>query len=428
MASGSRTYYHKRLFLFFLGFLWAIVLCFIGFQYIREKQYKQEFLSAQLQLYNRNLICQVDEGLLYEEYIESHVKPFEELRISVVSLSGAVVYDNLIPLDSLNNHLSRPEIEQALKKGQGYHIGRYSESDGRLYFYSATKGERAIVRTAIPYSASLKDMLKADWTFLGIMIAISVFASVLAYFASIRLGATLAKINRLHEEEEKNRLKRQLTNNINHELKTPVASMQVCLETLLNGIQLTDAKKMELIERCYMNNARLSNLLRDVSLITRLEDGSQLIGKEEVLLNGIIEEIKEELEVVSENGKMILHASFNEEVVINGNLSLIGAIFRNLTENAIAYSEGKNIYITLLENTPDSCSISFEDDGRGVDPEKLPFLFDRFYRIDKGRSRRIGGTGLGLSIVKHAVQFHGGKISVTNRAGGGLRFVFTLKK
>ena len=204
--------------------------------------------------------------------------------------------------------------------------------------------------------------------------------------------------------------------------------MQVCLETLLNGIQLTDAKKMELIERCYVNNARLSNLLRDVSLITRLEDGSQLIGKEEVLLNGIIEEIKEELEVVSENGKMILHASFKEEVVINGNLSLIGAIFRNLTENAIAYSEGRNIYITLLENTPDSCSISFEDDGRGVDPEKLPFLFDRFYRIDKGRSRRIGGTGLGLSIVKHAVQFHGGKISVTNRAGGGLRFVFTLKK
>lgn len=428
MASRSRTFYHKRLFLFFLGFLWAIVLCFIGFQYIREKQYKQEFLSAQLQLYNRNLICQVDEGLLYEEYIESHVKPFEELRISVVSLSGAVVYDNLIPLDSLNNHLSRPEIEQALKKGQGYHIGRYSESDGRLYFYSATKGERAIVRTAIPYSASLKDMLKADWTFLGIMIAISVFASVLAYFASIRLGATLAKLNRLHEEEEKNRLKRQLTNNINHELKTPVASMQVCLETLLNGIHLTDAKKMELLERCYVNNARLSNLLRDVSLITRLEDGSQLIGKEEVLLNGIIEEIREEVSVVSENGKMSLHSNFNEEVVINGSLSLIGAIFRNLTENAIAYSEGRNIYITLLENTPDSCLISFEDDGRGVDPEKLPFLFDRFYRIDKGRSRRIGGTGLGLSIVKHAVQFHGGKISVTNRAGGGLRFVFTLKK
>lgn len=428
MASEIKRFYHKKLFLFFLGFLWSIVLCFIGFQYLREKQYKQEFLSAQLQLYNRNLIYQVDEGLSYEEYIGAHVKPFEELRISVVSLNGSVVYDNKITLDSLNNHLSRPEIQQALKKGEGYHIGRYSESDGRLYFYSATKGERAIVRTAIPYSASLKEMLKADWTFLCIMIAISVFVSVLSYFASKRLGATLANLNRLHEEEEKNRLKRQLTNNINHELKTPVASMQVCLETLLNGIQLTDAKKMELIERCYVNNARLSNLLRDVSLITRLEDGSQLINKEPVVLNGIIDEIREELSVVSENGKMNLTADFKEEVVINGSLSLIGAIFRNLTENAIVYSEGENIYITLLENTPDNCTISFEDDGKGVEPDKLPFLFDRFYRIDKGRSRQVGGTGLGLAIVKHAVQFHGGKISVSNRVGGGLRFEFTLMK
>ena len=427
MASGIDTFYHKKLFLFFLGFLWTIVLCFIGFQYLREKQYKEEFLSAQLQLYNRNLAYYVDEGLDYCAFIDSQVKPFDELRISIVSLNGSVVYDNTISLDSLNNHLFRPEIQQALYKGQGYHIGRYSESDGRLYFYSATKGERAVVRTAIPYSASLREMLRADWTFLGIMVSISVLLSVLSYFASKRLGVTLAKLNKLHEEEEKNRLKRQLTNNINHELKTPVASMQVCLETLLSGIQLTDAKKMELIERCYVNSARLSSLLRDVSLITRLEDGSQLIGKERVVLNGIIDEIREELSVVSENGKMNLHANFNDDVVINGNLSLIGSIFRNLTENAIAYSEGKNIYITLLENTPDSCTISFEDDGKGVAPEKLPFLFDRFYRIDKGRSRQVGGTGLGLSIVKHAVLFHNGGIIAKNAEEGGLEFYFSLK-
>ena len=185
---------------------------------------------------------------------------------------------------------------------------------------------------------------------------------------------------------------------------------------------------MDLIERCYVNNARLRNLLNDVSLITRMEDGSQLIGKEPMLLNTIIDEISKELKVVPENERMILHSNFNEEVHINGNLSLIGSIFRNLTENAIAYSGGKNIYITLLSNNADSCTISFEDDGRGVDPEKLHRLFERFYRIDKGRSRQIGGTGLGLSIVKHAVQFHGGNITVSNRAGGGLKFVFTLSK
>ena len=107
---------------------------------------------------------------------------------------------------------------------------------------------------------------------------------------------------------------------------------------------------------------------------------------------------------------------------------MIGSIFRNLTENAIAYSGGSNIYISLLENNDEFCRIRFEDDGCGVDAKQLPRLFERFYRIDKGRSRRMGGTGLGLAIVKHAVQFHGGNINVTNRAGGGLRFEFTLRK
>ena len=428
MASETKVSYNKRLFLFFLGFLWAIILCFIGFQYAREKQFKQEFLSAQLQLYNRNLIYQVDEGLSYEDYIASHEMPFDHLRISVISLSGSVVYDNMIPLDSLNNHRYRPEIEQAFKKGQGYHIGRPSESDGRLYFYSATKGHRAIVRTAIPYSSDLRELLKADLTFLVIMISISMVVSILAFFASRQLGKTLEKFNRMREEQERNKLKRQLTNNINHELKTPVASIQVCLETLLSGIELSDAKKMELIERCYMNTARLRNLLQDVSLITRMEEGTHMMPKEPVLLNTIIREISDELELLPENEKMVLNSNFKEEVIVNGNLQLIGSIFRNLTENAIAYSGGRNIYINLLENSAHECRISFEDDGRGVDPAKLPRLFERFYRIDKGRSRQVGGTGLGLSIVKHAVQFHGGSITASNRRGGGLRFEFTLMK
>ena len=395
---------------------------------MREKQYKSDFLSAQLQLYNRNLLYQVDEGLQLQQYIDSHEKPFEELRITIVSLNGAVVYDNKISLDSLNNHRYRPEIEEAIKKGSGYHIGRHSESDGRLYFYSATKGERAIVRTAIPYSSDLKELLRADWTFLVLMILLSIFVSILSYFASRRLGRTIEKMNKIRQEQEKNKLKRQLTNNINHELKTPVASIQICLETLLSGVELSDEKRVELIERCYVNNARLRNLLNDVSLITRMEDGSLLISKEPVVLNDIIGEIHKELDVVSEGEKMTLHTDFKDIVTVCGNLSLIGSIFRNLTENAIAYSGGKNIYITLLANDADSCTISFEDDGRGVDPQKLHRLFERFYRIDKGRSRQIGGTGLGLSIVKHAVQFHGGNITVSNRTGGGLKFVFTLSK
>lgn len=411
-----------------LAFSWAIVLCFIVFQYLREKEYKSEFLNAQLQQYNRHLLDTVEEGLSYEEYIATHDKPFDELRISIITLSGAVVYDNIVSLDSLDNHRNRPEVANALARGKGYNISRQSASDGREYFYSATRGERVIVRTAIPYSNTLRDMLETDWSFLMVMISISLAMSILAYFTTRKLGKDIERVNRYEAEQEKNRLKRQLTNNINHELKTPVASIQVCLETLLSGITLSEEKRQELIERCYTHNERLRRLLNDVSLITRMEDGSALISKEPVIINEIINEVAEELNVMPEEERLTLHTEFCEVVTIEGNTSLIGSIFSNLTENAIAYSGGKNIYITLLENSQELVCIRFEDDGKGVGKEQLPLLFERFYRVDKGRSRQKGGTGLGLAIVKHAVLFHGGTITATNRPSGGLRFDFTLSK
>ncbi len=428
MASETKTSYHKRLFLQLILFSWAMVLCFIGFQYIREKEYKSEFLNAQLQQYNSHLLTTVEDGEPFEEYIATHDKPFDELRISIITLSGAVVYDNTISLDSLDNHRGRPEIADALTKGSGYNISRQSTSDGREYFYSATRGERAIVRTAIPYSSTLQDLLEADWSFLVVMISITVVMSIVAYFTTRKLGQDIERVNRYEAEQERNRLKRQLTNNINHELKTPVASIQVCLETLLSGINLSEEKRQELIERCYAHSDRLRRLLNDVSLITRMEDGSALIGKEGVVINDIIAEVAKELEMLPEDERLTLHTDFNDEVIIDGNSSLIGSIFRNLTENAIAYSGGRNIYISLLENGDKMCKIRFEDDGKGVEPRHISHLFERFYRVDKGRSRQKGGTGLGLAIVKHAVQFHGGTITATNRPNGGLRFEFTLYK
>ena len=428
MASETKKSHHKRLFLQLIAFSWAMVLCFVGYQYIREKEYKSEFLNAQLQQYNRHLLTTVEDGKPFEEYIATHDKPFDELRISIIALSGAVVYDNTISLDSLDNHRGRPEIAEALTKGTGYNISRQSTSDGREYFYSATRGERAIVRTAIPYSSTLQDLLKADWSFLVVMISVTLVMSIVAYLTTRKLGKDIERINRYEAEQERNSLKRQLTNNINHELKTPVASIQVCLETLLSGITLSDEKRQELIERCYAHNDRLRRLLNDVSLITRMEDGSALIGKERVVINDIIDEVAKELDMLPEDERLLLHTDFSDEVVIDGNPSLIGSIFRNLTENAIAYSGGRNIYISLLENDDKMCKIRFEDDGKGVEPRHISHLFERFYRVDKGRSRQKGGTGLGLAIVKHAVQFHGGTITATNRQNGGLRFEFTLYK
>ena len=478
MASVIKLSYHRRLFLVLLAFSWLMTCLVAVFQYVREREYKSDFISAQLQLYNRYLLETVEQGEDYQRYIATHSRPFEDLRVSVITLSGTVVYDNELDSDSLDNHRGRPEVAEALKKGAGYHIGRRSASDGRQYFYSATRGERVVVRTAIPYSASLRELLRADWAFLWGMIVLSSVMSVVAYFVTRRLGKTIDRLNlfakrakrgeafdedepfpndelgaisnsiiqlygqwqqtildrdRAHEaamreEQEKIRIKRQLTNNINHELKTPVASMQVCLETLLSGISLTEEKRQELIERCYANAERLRRLLGDVSLITRMEDGSALIAKQPVCLNDIINEVAAEVAIMPADERMEVHIDMKERVEVEGNLMLISSIFQNLTENALDYSGGKNIYITLLENTAEVCRLRFEDDGRGVAPAELPRLFERFYRVDKGRSRRMGGTGLGLAIVKHAVIFHGGEISVRTREQGGLCFEFSLRK
>ena len=435
MDSGINLSYHKRMYILLLGFIWIQLGCFITFQYVREKDYKSDSLNEQLQLCNVHILESLNNGSLPEECTFPEGLTYSDARLTIMDTAGLVLYDNRHSADSLDNHVLRPEIQSALKAGRGYNIRRLSESDGRQYFYSATKGREHIVRTAIPYTPSLKDTLKADQAFFWTMIGISLLVSIAGFFSTRRLGRTIERVNMYREQErainderEKNRLKRQLTNNINHELKTPVASIQVCLETLLSGITLTEEKKQELIERCYTQNERLRRLLADVSLITRIEDGAVNIERETVVINDLIEDISSELSLMPEQEKLDLKVDFNETVTIHGNPSLLGSIFRNLTENAISYSEGRTIYITLLENNDDYCRVSFEDDGVGVEETCLPRLFERFYRVDKGRSRQNGGTGLGLSIVKHAVLYHGGTISAYIRPKGGLGFVFTLIK
>lgn len=232
----------------------------------------------------------------------------------------------------------------------------------------------------------------------------------------------------LHEEQEKIRIKKQLTNNINHELKTPVAAIQGYLETLLANPGIDAAMRRSFLEKSAAQVERLRRLLADVSTITRMDEASQLIHKEPVVLNDLIDEVAADMELRPAEQRLRVNVDFPKRVEIVGSPSLLGSIFRNLADNAAAYSGGRDLFIRLLDDTPDECTILVADNGIGVEQEHLPHLFERFYRVDKGRSRKLGGTGLGLSIVRNAVAFHGGTISVRNRDKGGLEFVFTLRK
>jgi signal transduction histidine kinase len=427
-----RPTFRPRLFLLLLGFAWIIILCFVGFQYNREKQYKADHLDARLQLFNIHLLDALQDGVSPEDFVKREALPFKDLRVSIISLQGRLVYDNI--LDSLpeSNHLMRPEIQQALKHGVGYTVCRKSESDSQEYFYSAMKGDSLIVRAAEPYSVTLGELLETDKNFLWLMLIVTVLVSYIIIQLYARLLTTIAErdkehLTALHEQQEKIRIKRQLTNNINHELKTPVASIQVCLETLKDKPDLPSSTRGDLIDRCYSNCKRLIRLLEDVSMITRMDEGAHHIFKEEVCLNDIINEALEDMRPQLTEKSFQVEVEMPGRILISGNPFILLSIFRNLTTNAIAYSGGQHIHIAASEDSQ-YVSILFEDDGTGVDEAHLPHLFERFYRVDKGRSRRLGGTGLGLAIVKHAVLFHGGTIQVENRKTSGLVFTFTLGK
>ena len=230
-------------------------------------------------------------------------------------------------------------------------------------------------------------------------------------------------------EEDKARLKRQLTQNVAHELKTPVSSIQGYLETIVSNPDIDAQTKEQFIQRCYAQSRRLSSLLADISTLNKLDDAPQGYEFEAVNIPDLLQTIRRDVSMQMEANHVTFRSLVEPGVDVNGNPSLLYSIFRNLTDNSIAYGgEGVTITVQVLSESTDFYTFSFSDNGPGVAPEHIPHLFERFYRIDKGRSRKMGGTGLGLAIVKNSVLLHRGTISVRLGIAGGLEFIFTLPK
>lgn len=236
-------------------------------------------------------------------------------------------------------------------------------------------------------------------------------------------------INDISRQEEESRMKRQLTQNVSHELKTPVSSIQGYLETILSNPDLSPDKRQFFLERCYSQSTRLTGLLRDISVLNRLDEASEMFDLTEVNITKLIAEIQKECSQDMEEKHITSEIILPGDPTVFGNNSLLYSIFRNLYDNAIAYA-GENIRITVncYKEDPKYYYFSFSDNGVGIPEEHINRIFERFYRVDKGRSRKIGGTGLGLSIVKNGVNFHKGQISAKSCPGKGVTFFFTLKK
>lgn len=248
----------------------------------------------------------------------------------------------------------------------------------------------------------------------------------------------------VRESQDNIRQKKQLTQNISHELKTPVSSINGYLETVINNPSMSQEQRDMFLSKCYEQSQRLSSLLLDLSTITRMDEAGDRIEKERLSLSDVVAEAVSDMEPIAgkfdgdagqmgktgpeDRGIIRIVNDFPAGKEIIGNHALLYSVFSNLLENAIFYSKGTVVSVSLAGETGREYRVVIEDDGVGIGKMHLERIFERFYRVDKGRSRKIGGTGLGLSIVKNAVNLHGGTIRAVPVVPSGLRFEFTLAK
>ena len=462
------TKLHLTVMLVFLSF----TVAFTMFQHFREKQYKIDNLEIRLQSFNESM----DDALHYigrndEQILSGYVKRtnIPDLRVTIITPKGKVVFDN-IRKDYANftNHANRKEVRNALKYGYGSEIERNSKTLKREYFYSATyfKKDGFIIRSALPYDYNLTETLKTDQHYIWFSLTAIIILTLVLYkftgplgrnitklrsfaskadhnesldtedlmeFPGDELGEIAEKIIKLYKRlqstrKEQDVLKRQLTQNIAHELKTPVASIQGYLETILNNPGINEDIRLQFMQRCYAQSQRLTALLQDISTLNRMDDAPDMIDFTRVNISQTVKDIIKETSLQLSQKQMTFNDMLPDDIVIKGNQSLIYSIFRNLTDNAIAYAGvGTEITLSAVDNGKE-WKFVFKDNGVGVPYKHLARLFERFYLVDKGRSRKMGGTGLGLAIVKNAVLLHKGMIKVENRKKGGLMFTFFLQK
>ena len=401
------------------------------------------------------------------------------VRMTVIEHDGRVVFDSVIPRDSLRsleNHAFRPEVQAARVRGTGTDR-RLSQTMGQEYVYVARRlampdGHHlagGVVRLALPAAdmAALNDQVQLVVWILGFIVVVIVavvsiqvagkitrpIQHIADTAAAITQGDLKARVEEgggdeiaslaaginemartlgadLERQRKLERVRTEFLGNVSHELRTPIFSIQGYLETLMDGAVDDPAVNREFLGKAHTHAERLNALLNDLIEISRIESGEMKMSFRWFPLNQFLEAVEDDMRPLADRKQIQLTTEYPAvpDLRVWGDRDRLKQVMVNLIENAVKYTEAGGSVRVGVVLEPDQAMISVSDSGIGIPEDHHRRIFERFYRVDKDRSRDVGGTGLGLAIVKHIVEAHGGTISVSSEPAKGSVFTFTVKR
>ena len=348
-----------------------------------------------------------------------------ETRVTVVNADGSVFYDTESATDS---HAARAEVRQAFATGRSVSLRR-SETVGADRLYCARRVGDRVVRLAVPYTGVLKSERLAAGGLLAALLLGGCLV-LLVYLFTHRLTQRLdAQSRQLEIATTNETFRREFTSNVTHELKSPLTAILGAVEMLGDGTALADDERRELFDIIRSESGRLGSLVGDVLSLAQIEreQAENAADFARVNLADVVSAVLAREGPKARAAHVTLDGARNDSVDIRGDATRLEDALANLIENALRYSGSDVIRVTSAAAGA-HVTVSVTDFGIGIPAQHLPHLFERFYRVNKSRSRTLGGTGLGLAIVKHIVQLHGGDVAVESVPGRQTTFSFTLPR
>lgn len=374
-------------------------------------------------------------------YLEDMDAVRENTRVTLIDASGEVLYDSGKQEEHLENHLDRPEIQEALKSGSGQDVRRSETLDQDMFYYAVRLDNGTVLRVS-------KNMETVFSTAMSILPMMGVVACCMVIFALLLAKWQTAKLiypinhlnlaepleNDMYEEltpllqsiDKQNRekdavanMRKEFSANVSHELKTPLTSISGYAEIMKDGLVRPEDMKT-FSERIYNEASRLITLVEDIMKLSKLDEGAVELEKEEVDFYMLTREICSRLAPQAEKRHVRVEVT-GEPVHYLGVRQVLDEMLYNMIENAIKYNKEGGLVSVWVGNTLQGIKIIVRDTGIGIPKEEQERIFERFYRVDKSHSKATGGTGLGLSIVKHGALMHGAKIDVDSEVNKGTK-------